>query len=73
MKELEGRERVDLRLNLRNQLRRLIKTIKIDAEEESFRIIFQSGQIRWIRLKVEGRYRIWDADPKRIFKVVKPK
>jgi len=73
MKELEGRERVDLRRNLRSQLRRLIKTIYINAEEESFKIMFQSGQIRWIRLKVEGRYRIWDAYPKRIFKGVKPK
>jgi len=73
MKELEGQKRIDLRLNLRSQLRRLIKTINIDAEKEAFKIMFQSGQIRWIRLKVEGRYRIWDAYPKRIFKGVKPK
>jgi len=73
MKELEGRERFDLRLNLRNQLRRLIKTINIDVEEKSFKIMFQSGQIRLIRLKIEGPYKIWDAYPKRIFKGVKPK
>jgi uncharacterized protein (UPF0335 family) len=57
MKSLEGDKRLSLRLNLRNQLRRLIKQIKIDLEDNAIRIAFQSGQSTSIYLDRTGPLR----------------
>ena len=61
---MEGRERVDLRLNLRNQLRRLITKIKVNAKDSSNAMFFQSGERRLITLKEDGSPKILDAYPR---------
>ena len=43
MKELDGQERTDLRLSLRNQLRRLIDKIVVNLEAKKISLIFHSG------------------------------
>ncbi len=48
MKELEGEELLSLRLNLRGQLRRLIKEIRIHSQ--GIGITFESGRKRYINL-----------------------
>lgn len=50
MKEMTGEERLNLRLNLRTQLRRLIKSIKVYAKDKTIAIFFQSGQAQLINL-----------------------
>ena len=50
MKELEGQEKINFRLNLRTHLRQLIKQIEIDVNKKIIRIYFPSGQWRIIRL-----------------------
>jgi DNA invertase Pin-like site-specific DNA recombinase len=53
MKELKDDARVELRLSLRNQLRHLIKFIKVDASNGSVIIFFKSGESRQIWLYEE--------------------
>jgi len=68
MKELKGQKRVDLRVNLRNQLRRLISKIRIDAM--NIVIFFKSGQHRLIKLYEEDASRKkWDSYPPKDMKL----
>lgn len=62
MKVLEGQDRIDLRLSLRNQMRRLIKKIIVNLDKKTVTIFFQSGQVRAINL-ITGR--VTNAYPKR--------
>ena len=52
MKELEGQERLNLRLALRNQLRRLINKIRVFTKKDSVVIFFQSGMRRGVNLSI---------------------
>jgi DNA invertase Pin-like site-specific DNA recombinase len=64
MKTLDGEERLKLRLNLKNQLRRLIKTIKVHTKDSIIVIFFQSGERTLIKLDASGIPKIINAYPK---------
>jgi DNA invertase Pin-like site-specific DNA recombinase len=61
MGELEGQERIDLRLNLRSQLRRLIAQINFLPDENQIGMIFRTG---------ERRLLIMDGDKIRLLDIV---
>jgi DNA invertase Pin-like site-specific DNA recombinase len=56
MKTMEGQERVSLRLNLRNQLRRLIRMIKVDIKEMKLHIEYNTRQSTSIRINKDGTF-----------------
>jgi DNA invertase Pin-like site-specific DNA recombinase len=58
MKTLEGQERVTLRLNLRTQLKRLIKYIEVNTENKQVNIYFATGLRRMVLARTEGVYAI---------------
>jgi hypothetical protein len=63
MAELEGQERIDLRLKLRNQLRRLIVQINFFPDLGQVGMLFRTGERRL--LIVEGdKVRLLDIQPK---------
>ena len=62
MEQAEGQERIEVRTSLREQLRRLIKKIKVNPIKGYFAIFFQTGERRLITLE-DGL--IFDAYPKR--------
>ena len=67
MEQAEDQERISARTSLREQLRRLIKRIKVDPIKGSFVIFFNTGERRLLTLK-DGL--VFDAYPKG--KEVKP-
>ena len=71
MAELEGQNRIDLRLNVRSQLRRLLTKIRIFPEKGSVALFFQTGERRLLYLK-DGRVQVWDAYPEAMAKRGKP-
>lgn len=50
MAELDGQGRIDLRLNLRGQLRRLIDEIKVYPDQGRFGLFFKTGEWRGLTL-----------------------
>jgi len=68
MKDMNKEERIKLRLNLRIQLRQLIDSIKVNAEDKEVVIFFHSGQRRLINITTSEI--IVDAYPKKIYKKV---
>jgi hypothetical protein len=54
MAGLEGQERIDLRIRLRYQLRRLIKRIETDLDINQIIMFFHSGQSKLINIGVNG-------------------
>ncbi len=62
MRQAEGQERVDVRASLREQLRRLIRQIRIDPVRGSFAIFFHTGERRLLTLE---KGLVFDAYPKR--------
>ncbi|MCX6335001.1 MAG: hypothetical protein NT092_11980, partial [Bacteroidia bacterium] len=71
MKQMPEQDRIALRLNLRTQLRRLIRTIRINTTSQRISIFFHSGQRRSVNLRTSEI--IMDAYPKRTFKGSRPK
>ncbi|MBA7551796.1 hypothetical protein ES705_44345 [subsurface metagenome] len=70
MKELEGQEWIDLRINLRNQLRRLIRKIII-TKVAAF-IYFKSGQVRMVSFSDDVNFeKILDSFPPEDMKLAK--
>lgn len=63
MKAIDGQQRIEIRLSLRNHLRRLIKKIKIDTRENLIAMFFYSGERRLITLNKDGDSKILDAHP----------
>jgi len=61
MAEMEGQERIDLRLNLRSQLRHLIDEIKIYPGQGRYAIYFKSGEWRGLTVREDGRVLIMDG------------
>lgn len=62
MAELEGQERIDLRLSLRNQLRRLIAQMNFLPDRGQVGMLFRTGERRL--LIVEGdQVRLLDVEP----------
>jgi chromosome segregation ATPase len=60
MAQLEGQERISLRLNLRSQLRRLIAEIKVYPDKGWFGLFFKTGE--WRGLTVEdGQVLVMDG------------
>jgi len=51
MAELDGQERINIRLNLRTQLRRLLDEIKVYADKGRVGIFFRGGEWRGLTLK----------------------
>ena len=56
MNSLDGQERITLRLSLRNQLRRLIKYIKVYSTKKQVAIFFQSGERRLVNMESGESY-----------------
>lgn len=63
MSQLEGQERVDLRLNLRGQLRRLINQINVYPDKLQFGILFKTGEKRLLTV-LKGHVTLVDIAPK---------
>jgi DNA invertase Pin-like site-specific DNA recombinase len=63
MQNIGDQQRVEIRLNLRNHLRRLIKEIKIDTVENDIAMFFHTGERRLIILNTDGEPKILDAKP----------
>ncbi len=68
MNNITGEERINFRLSLRTQLRGLIKSIRVNTEDQVITLFFTSGQRRAIGLRPDAPQKIWDAFPKAIFK-----
>jgi len=58
MRNLTGQERVNLRLNLRTQLRRLISQIRINTVDKQVYVFFQSGESRSLQINPDGSSKI---------------
>jgi hypothetical protein len=63
MTELEGQERINLRLNLRNQLRRLIDQINLYPDRVQVGLLFRTGERRLLFLEGD-KVRLLDIKPK---------
>jgi DNA invertase Pin-like site-specific DNA recombinase len=63
MNKLEGKDRQDLRLNLRNQLRRLIDKMRIFPDKKQIAIFFKTGERRSLSI-TDGQIKVLDAYPK---------
>jgi DNA invertase Pin-like site-specific DNA recombinase len=63
MTELEGQERIDLRLNLRNQLRRLIRQINVYPDRVQIGLLFSTGERRLLTV-LKGHVKLLDIAPK---------
>lgn len=62
MEQTEGQERIEVRASLREQLRRLIKKIKVDPVKGHFAMFFYTGERRLLTLKDGLKF---DAYPER--------
>lgn len=63
MPDMEDKDRQDLRLNLRNQLRRLIDKIRVFQDKQDVVIFFKSGERRLLSM-TDGQIKVLDAYPK---------
>lgn len=61
MGELQGQERIDIRLNLRNHLRRLIDEIKVYPDKGRFGLFFKTGEWRGLTLGKDGQVLVMDG------------
>lgn len=63
MGKIEGQDRVDLRLSLRSQLRRLLTRIRIFPDRQSVALFFATGERRLLTMEY-GETQVLDAYPK---------
>jgi len=61
MAELDGQERINLRLNLRGQLRRLLDEIKVFPDKGRFGLFFRSSEWRGLTLGKDGQVLVMDG------------
>ena len=71
MGKLEGQARVDLRLNLRGQLRRLLDQVRVFPDRQSVALFFATGERRLLTIE-DGGAQVLDAYPEAMAKRGEP-
>ncbi len=64
MGNLEDQDRIDFRLNLRGQLRRLLSKVRVFPDRQSVALFFSTGERRLLTMEA-GEVKVLDAYPKK--------